>query len=323
VSVEDVFRKSAKAMGSHLSRLPDGELGSRAIWIAWQRAVFDEMEGFEDVPPVPGAYVQRPLLRAKQGLTANDVVPGPLGYADAATESYAIFKRLRNAGEIPAHMRFQVGLPTPLEPVIGMFTSDTHALMAPIYEKRLLGELDQILAAIPHDRLAIQWETVYLLGVIEGFWTTSFDPGEIPGRLGALADLIPEPAHVGYHLCYGDSGHRHFKQPHDARVMVDVANGIAGAAKRPIQWMHMPVPRDRTDDAFFQPLGDLDLQPSTRLFLGVVHHTDGEAGARKRIEAASRYVSDFGVATECGLGRRAIETISDVMAIHTAVAGPL
>jgi hypothetical protein len=32
--------------------------------------------------------------------------------------------------------------------------------------------------------------------------------------------------------------------------MVELANLIAESAKRPIAWMHMPVPVDRSDDAF-------------------------------------------------------------------------
>jgi hypothetical protein len=93
------------SLGQHIERLPDGELGNRAIWIAWQRAVFNKLGGkFEDVEPAPDAYVQRPRLRAKYGVTAADIDLGPLGYAKAAIESYAVFKRLKGEGKIPAHV---------------------------------------------------------------------------------------------------------------------------------------------------------------------------------------------------------------------------
>jgi hypothetical protein len=69
------------------------------------------------------------------------------------------------------------------------------------------------------------------------------------------------------------------------------------------------VPRDRTDDAYFAPLKQLQLHPETRLFLGLVHLTDGWEGARRRTAAASRFMPDYGVSTECGLGRRPAETI--------------
>ena len=35
-----------------------------------------------------------------------------------------------------------------------------------------------------------------------------------------------------------------------------------------------------------------------------MHYTDGVAGARGRIAAAEKYLDDFGIATECGFGRR-------------------
>ncbi len=62
-SVEEVFQTAAAELGQHLKRIPDGELGSRSIWIAWQRNVLAQLDGFDEVPPRPGAYVQRPWLR--------------------------------------------------------------------------------------------------------------------------------------------------------------------------------------------------------------------------------------------------------------------
>ena len=214
-NVEAVMTPLIDALGQHIERLPDGELGNRAIWIAWQRAVFNKLEGkFEDIDPNPGAYVQRPRLRAKEGVTATDINLGPLGYAEAAIESYAVFKRLKADGKIPAHVRFQVGLPAPQEPALGHFEPDSHALMGPVYEKALMGELKQILDAIPHNELAIQWEIVYQIAILEDAYETIMtDPWtEIPARSAALVDAVLEPVQVGFHFCYGDSGHRHFKQ---------------------------------------------------------------------------------------------------------------
>ena len=60
--------------------------------------------------------------------------------------------------------------------------------------------------------------------------------------------------------------------------MVDVANDLCARIRRPIELIHMPVPRDRSDDAYFEPLRRLSLTPQTELCLGLVHHTDGIAG---------------------------------------------
>jgi hypothetical protein len=82
----------------------------------------------------------------------------------------------------------------------------------------------------------------------------------------------------------------------------------------------MPVPRDRSDDAYFEPLARLKLQPETQLCLGLVHYTDGVAGTRKRLETAERHASGFSIATECGFGRRDPTTIAELLRIHAEVA---
>ena len=66
----------------------------------------------------------------------------------------------------------------------------------------------------------------------------------------------------------------------------------------------------------------LKLAPETELCLGLVHHTDGVAGTRKRLATAEKYVEDFSIATECGFGRRPPETIPELLRIHAEVAAP-
>ncbi len=123
-----------------------------------------------------------------------------------------------------------------------------------------------------------------------------------------------------HHLCYGDAGHKHFKEPQDTSTLVAIANGISAGVTRPLNWIHLPVPRDRSDEAYFTPLRELKLHPETELYLGLVHYTDGVEGAQRRIAAAQSVVQSFGVATECGLGRRPAATIPDLLRIHAAVA---
>ena len=36
--------------------------------------------------------------------------------------------------------------------------------------------------------------------------------------------------------------------------MVDFADRIVTKVRRPITWVHMPVPRERDDEAYFAPL---------------------------------------------------------------------
>lgn len=88
----------------------------------------------------------------------------------------------------------------------------------------------------------------------------------------------------------------------------------------PINLIHMPVPRDRADDAYFMPLERLLLRPETELSLGLVHYTDGLAGTRIRLSTAERHVRNFSIATECGFGRRDPATIADLLRIHAEAA---
>jgi hypothetical protein len=77
---------------------------------------------------------------------------------------------------------------------------------------------------------------------------------------------------------------------------------ISGHVLRPIQFFHMPVPKRRTDDAYFAPLDNLSLPPETELYLGLVHYDDPEGDAA-RISAARRHARIDGVAPECGMAR--------------------
>ena len=105
--------------------------------------------------------------------------------------------------------------------------------------------------------------------------------------------------------------------------LVMVANGIASGVRRKLDWLHFPVPVARDDDAFFRPLGALRAGPSTEVYLGLVNAEDGAEGAARRINAARHYVSNFGVATECGLGRQSPSVLPNIMAIHAEVSDAL
>jgi hypothetical protein len=130
---------------------------------------------------------------------------------------------------------------------------------------------------------------------------------------------VPPDVELGVHLCYGSYGGRHWKEPESTAKMVEVHNRLAARLSRPIDYIHMPVPVDRADDAYYRPLADWKPDPRTRLFLGLVHDTDGVEGTRRRIAAAEKYVRDFGIATECGFGRRPPETIPNLLRIHSEV----
>jgi len=135
-----------------------------------------------------------------------------------------------------------------------------------------------------------------------------------------LGNHVPPNIDLLFHLCYGDSNHKHVVEPTDMADMVEFANRVSRQIKRPIQLIHMPVPRNRADDAYFGPLKNLKLRPETQLCLGLVHHTDGLEGTKQRMATARKYVEDFAVGTECGFGRRDPKTIPELLRIHAQVA---
>jgi hypothetical protein len=195
---------------------------------------------------------------------------------------------------------------------------DIEAVL-PAYRAALMRELAEVCAAVPHTELAVQWDVAPEIGLLEGVFPAPFegDPQTVIARaLVALGDAVPETVPVGYHLCYGDAGHQHFVEPTDTAVLVGLANRVAAGLSRPLNWVHMPVPRDRDDADYFAPLENLRLAPDTELYLGLVHSTDGLAGSRRRLATASKFRAGFGVGTECGFGRRDPATIPALLELH-------
>ena len=126
---------------------------------------------------------------------------------------------------------------------------------------------------------------------------------EVLERIAALCAAVPSDLELGFHLCYGDFGAKHFIEPQDTAKLVEMANALTKRIGHPVSYIHMPVPAARSDHAYFRPLGDLQLGSATKLYLGLVHASDGADGTRKRIAAAQRYVRRFGIASECGMAR--------------------
>jgi hypothetical protein len=330
---EKTMRTAADLLGGRLKRIPDGEVGPRFHWILFQPDVIGQAEGLErigDEPVMVRELDARPV-RIADGVDAASIVLPPLGYADAALESYAVFSRLRAEGVIPDGVRFQVSLPTPVGVIAAFFRGDDRPAIEPVYAVALLGELQRIAEGIPHEDLAIQWDVATEFAVLEsggyeetygGAYSGWFDDQwtELPARVAALVNAVPADVEVGVHLCYGDAGEKHFFEPTDAANLTRFANAVAAQLDRPLTWVHMPVPIERDDEAYFAPLSGLALAADTELYLGLVHREDGAEGARRRIAAASRVVPAYGVATECGIGRAPEGTTEGILRTHAEVA---
>jgi hypothetical protein len=321
--VDDVLRTVAATLGDHTARIPDGEVGPRSSWIAFQQARLQACPHLVERSKASGAYgTVRAFFRLADGIAPDDVELGPLGYARAAQESFARFDALQRQGVIREGTRFQVGLPTPLSLTMHFGDAEDQGLLEPVFGRHIRAELDEIGATLPHDRVAVQWEVVFEFAVLEGLrpaWFESPAPA-IGERLATLGSWVPEAMELGYHLCYGDSGGRHFAEPHDATWLADQARRIARDVGRRVDWIHLPVPIERDDEAYFAPLRDLTLPPETTLYLGLIHREDGAAGARRRIDAASILTQPFGLSTECGLGREPAGELQSLLELHDQLA---
>lgn len=330
-SATEVFEKVCAAVGPALRSLPDGETGARRAWLPWLEPIFSGHPQFE---PTEKHYKRiyetkgNAQYRVKPGIAIEDVRFDKLPFAQIATDSYREFTRLKTAGVVPARCRFQVTL-AGINSVIRRFVvEEQQKAIAPLYEQGLFAQIRRMAQSIPPDQLAVQWDVAsavfqYIeIGAPCAHGNTRQEMVETFSTWHArLGDAVPEGVHLLYHLCYGDHNHRHSVEPASTRWLVEFANRLTAKTARPIQLIHMPVPRNRADDAYFEPLKDLELKPETSLALGLVHYTDGVEGTKRRIATAEKYVKDFMIATECGLGRRDPETLPRLLEIHAEVAG--
>jgi methionine synthase II (cobalamin-independent) len=185
----------------------------------------------------------------------------------------------------------------------------------------LFAEIDAMVRVIPEEELSIQWDIAAEVTVLETPQLLQFYPREeLIGALSRAVDHVPAGSEVGLHLCYGDPGGKHVIDPKDLSLLVELANAVMAQARHPIAWLHMPVPASRTDAAYFAALQKLKHSSDTDLYLGLVHLADGLEGAEDRIAAAQPFARHFGIATECGLGRRPKDTIPDSISLHARIA---
>lgn len=131
--------------------------------------------------------------------------------------------------------------------------------------------------------------------------------------LACLGNAVPDGITLGYHLCYGPIGNRHWKEPGHLGICVSTANAVSMGVRRQINFFQMPVPIDRDDDAYFTPLGNLAIADDT---LGLIHTADGADGAARRIAAAGKHIDRFGLSTECGSGRLDAADVLPLLALH-------
>lgn len=324
-----VFKTLCHKLGDHVERIPDGETGRRARWISFiadQLKAHPDFEVDPDLPPFQfkqwdGVVVwEIERLRFREGVDPARTGFNT-GYADDAIRNHAEFKKLKAAGVIPARVKYQICMASPLAITYNFMSPGIYDAFIPVYSAHLAAELGRISDSLPHDEISYQWDVCQEVLMWEGYYYQP--PGythQIVTTLGEIGDWVPPGIDLGYHLCYGSPKDEHMVQPRDMTVLVEIANGIAGAVTRPIRYIHMPVPKDRDDAPYFQPLSGLRLAHETGLYLGLVHAGD-PAGNAAKLAQAQQYAPVAGVAAECGLGRGDPEKFDQILAEHGRLVG--
>jgi hypothetical protein len=311
-SSEQVFRRLSAELGPHLGRMPDGETGERSRWVYFQRQMLLDHPAMEIDPTVPpykfvqwDGKVVREIEQARfRPGTDPDKVAFETGYDRAALASWDVFKRLRDAGTIAPRTRFQVCLSTPHASGYLYVSGPARQTYFAVYERALKAALANIAKAIPAGDLSIQWDVCQEVLAFENYFKDR--PADYKKQtfdmLGRLGDAVQAGIELGYHLCYGSPRDEHLVQPRDTALLVEMLEGIAAATHRRIDFFHIPVPKGRTDEAYYAPLKAWKRPVDTKLYLGLLHHDD-DAGDRIRIAVARKFVDDFGLSAECGWGR--------------------
>lgn len=348
----------SSTLPKHIKRLPDGEPLVRRNFVLFQHLIFKPFPQLLNGRHVPEtASLSGAPFETEEARTAvkRHLETLETGYDTAALESYATFKRLRDEeGVVPQGVRFQVCIPTPSNALSSSIAAAHKVLVEPFYTAALVRAMQNVQASIPHRDLTIQIDCAHEFGILEGiwkspnewrfkpWWTSSRPPSEDEVFAGVVdrivgfagANHVAPDVELGFHFCYGDIGHKHFIEPQSTALMAKVAQTVLprlAAEGRRVDYIHLPVPRDRDDEEYLVPLKALLpvlKESGTQLYLGLVREGD-EEGTKRRIAAAQKVISsgengvEFGIATECGMGRTPKDQVGSILDIMKNMSAPV
>lgn len=342
-SAEAAMRTTATQLAGLLSSIPDGEVGERRNWVRYLplRIYSCHPQLIETSNPDTASILQSGdthTTAAKPAAWTFSIRPGEslvfddLHYGTFAIDSYRVFSKLRAEGVIPEGVRFQVSIPAPgsaINPFFG--ESDQWEVAHRAFEAGVRNEIDKMLGVIPEKDLLIQWDLAWeVVDLASGeeafyeFWPHDSITAKFERHIRVLDELwkgIPDEVRFGYHWCYGTRGGWPMTVMTDLALCVALSNEAVRRSARRVDFVHMPVVRHPGDN-FFAPLGDLEIG-QTRLYLGLVHHTDDTAAFIARRDQARRYVDDFGISSVCGYGRVSPAELNAALAAHRLCAAAM
>src|SRR6185436_7676717 len=162
---------------------------------------------------------------------------------DAVAESYPLYRRLRDAGDIPAAVKFQVSVPTPYASVAAWIRNEDQERFFPVYAQAMADEAAAIADIVDHDDLVIQQDVAVEIGALVGAFTAGGQLNDPDFIRQSVADALAQPAD-------------------DLSICVGVAQKVVDQA----DFIHMPADRETgTNPDYYAPLRDLEPR---RLALG-------------------------------------------------------
>jgi hypothetical protein len=330
-SVEEVMRTFGGALARHLPAIPDGEVGERRSWV--NRLSYQIFNGHMDLETIrrPKSVdgVEQLLPRSRDDAWNFKVRPGVervrfghpgsrLGYARDAVSSYFVFRTLREKGIIPDGVRFQISMPMVNSVIRPLYFPDARDLerVRPGYEDAIAAEVAAILARIPNEDLAIQWDCAWEVSAVNGVAKdipTESDIETHVAPIGRLSENIPDVVQLGFHFCFGTFGGWPAFAPDDLGRTVELINAAVVSTRRRVDWVHIPT-LDTLNEAFYAPLANLDAK-GARIYLGAIHNM---TTLKARLDIARQFLPDFGLAAYCGFGRTPPADLPRILHDHLA-----
>ena len=328
-TVEEVMRTFGGALGPYLPAMPDGEVGERRSWV--NRLSYQIFNGHQDLEtlkrPKPVDGVEQLLPRSRDDAWQFRVKPGVervrfgnpgsrLGYARDAVSSYFVFRTLREKGVLPKGVRFQISIPACNSVIRPLYFPDPADLprIRPGFEAALAAEVEAIAAKIPHEDLAIQWDCAWELQAVCGAGKSVPSELEVEThvpQIARLSNAVPEDVALGFHFCFGTFGGWPAFAPddlappgrsHQRRARAASTGRSTGSTSRRSTAPTTPsTRRSKRLDA-----------KGARVYLGAIHSM---ATLQERLDAARKFLPDFGLAAYCGFGRTPVEQIPGILRI--------
>lgn len=332
---EAAMTHSLNVLGNNLSSLPDGEIGEksekypRGTRAAWIQSIIDicerdtenwklVKEGYRDESGFPTDYDKEPRLKPKRS-PSEMYKHLDFRWIDYFKSSYPIFKKLKKEKGLK-DLKFQVGLPTGLGTTFAMMSPINALRYAPVFNKRMAFEANEILKLADPNDLLFQIEVPGELAM--AYKLPKFMVNLALGPILQLVKQINPQAPLGIHICFGDLNNKALTKASTLDKMVNFSNKLVKKFPKnhELAYVHFPlaeaVDPPPLDEGYYQTLKNIKLPKGTRFVAGFVHDKRTEKEHKQILEIIEKVRgSKVDIACSCGLGRRTAEIATSLIAM--------